>query len=112
MDPITGIAYCPTSHAKLVARPVSPPSAISASYEFLGVPVAMSYNPMESAKQVLVQRYVQEFRGMTEMGERLVRRLVDSDLEGERGRFEGLVWTGAANEELVAFAEWLMKGGE
>jgi hypothetical protein len=112
MDPTTGMANYPTSQVISIARPISSPAAISTSYEFLGVPVVTSYNPVERAKEVIIQRYAQEFRGMTSMGEALIRKLVDVGLEREGRRFEGLVWTGAPNEELVGFAEWLMRDGD
>lgn len=64
--------------------------------------------PMQKAKEIVVQRYAQEFRGMTSMGERLIRSLVELDLEGRTGEFERLVLGGAEDEELVAFAERMM----
>lgn len=68
-------------------------------------------NPIQRAKEVVVQRYAQEFRGMTAVGSGLIRRMVDTNLESERAWFENLVWRGAGDEELVAFAGRLMGGG-
>jgi hypothetical protein len=110
VDSTTGLAYLPTTQPK--PRPISPPAAISTSYEFLGVPVVTSSNTMDRAKEAIVRRYGEEFRGMTNMGEGLIRRLVDLDLEREKGIFEGLVWRGAGHDEFVGFAEWLIRGGE
>ena len=59
-----------------------------------------------------MQRYEQEFRGITDMGKEMIGRLVELDLEREMRRFEGLVWRGAGDEELKGFAEWLMRGEE
>ena len=110
MDSTTGLAYLPT--AQPIPRPFSPPAAISTSYEILGVPVVTSSNMMDREKEAIVKRYREEFRGMTNMGERLIRRLVDLDLEREKKTFEGLVWRGAGHDEFVGFAEWLISGGE
>jgi hypothetical protein len=110
VDSTTGLAYLPTTQPK--PRPISPPAAISTSYEFLGVPVVTSSNTMDRAKEAIVRRYGEEFRGMTNMGEGLIRRLVDLDLEREKRIFEGLVWRGAGHDEFVGFAEWLIRGGE
>ena len=63
---------------------------------------------MQKAKEVIVQRYVQEFHGMTSVGEKLIRKLVELDLEGSMGEFERLVWGEAQKEELIAFAESMM----
>jgi hypothetical protein len=106
MDPTTRMAYYSTSQTIPIARSISSPAAISASYEFLGIPVVTSYNPMEKAEEVIVQRDTQEFRGTTSMGEGLIRRLVDVDLEREGRRFEGLVWTRAPNED-----RWALRSG-
>lgn len=111
MDPETGVACLPSAQAAPVVRPISPPATSSTSYEFLGVPVITSYNPQGKAKEMIAQRYAQEFRGMSSMGEALIRKMVDIDLGRERRRFEGLVWRRARDEELVEFAEWLMRGG-
>ena len=110
MDSTTGLAYLPT--ALPIPRPFSPPAAISTSYEILGVPVVTSSNMMDREKEAIVKRYREEFRGMTNMGERFIRRLVDLDLEREKKTFEGLVWRGAGHDEFVGFAEWLISGGE
>lgn len=111
MDTDTGMAYYPTAQALPISKPLSPPS-ISASYDIQGVPVITSNNPADHAREVIKQRYTQEFQGMTQVGEELIRRIVDLDVERERRRFERLVWSGAADAELVGFAEWLMRGEE
>ena len=85
---------------------------MSPSYDFLGVPVVTSYNPMERGKEMIVQRYSKEFRGMSSIGEGMIRRLVDMDLEREERGLEPLVWRNASHEELAGFAERLMNGVE
>ena len=111
MDTDTGMAYYPTAQAHPISRPLSPPS-VFASYDIMGVPVITSNNPADRAKDVIKQRYVQEFQAMTQVGERLLLRLVELDIERERRRFERFVWSDAGNEELMGFAEWLMRGEE
>ena len=110
MDASTGMSYYPDAHTSPVARPISPPAATSPSYEFLGVPVMKSYNPLAGAKEVIIQRYSQEFQGMSSIGESMIRRLVDMDLEREGRSFEAIVWRNAPQEELAGFAERLMMG--
>jgi len=109
MDTDTGMAYYPTAEAHPISRPLSPPS-VSASFELLGVPVVRSNNLADRAREVIMQRYEQEFRGITDMGKEMIGRLVELDLEREMRRFEGLVWRGAGDEELKGFADWLMRG--
>jgi len=112
MDADTGMAYYPDAQTSPVVRPISPPAATSPSYEFLGVPVMTSYNPLARAKEVIVQRYSQEFQGMSSIGEGMIRRMVDIDLEREGRSLEAMVWRNAPQEELAGFAETLMKGSE
>ena len=71
-----------------------------------------SYNPLARAKEVIVQRYSQEFQGMSSIGEDMIRRLVDMDLEREGRSLEAMVWRNASQAELAGFAERLMKGSE
>jgi hypothetical protein len=71
-----------------------------------------SYNPLARAKEVIVQRYSQEFQGMSSIGEGMIRRLVDIDLEREGRSLEAMVWRNAPQEELTGFAETLMKSSE
>jgi hypothetical protein len=47
---------------------------------------------------------------MASLGQVLIRRLVDTDLEGNGGWFKGMAWRVAGNEELVEFAERFMGG--
>ncbi|PMD18143.1 hypothetical protein NA56DRAFT_707187 [Hyaloscypha hepaticicola] len=112
MDADKGIPYYPDAQTSPLARPISPPAALSPSYEFLGVPIVTSYNPMERAKEVIVQRYSQEFQGMSSIGEGMIMRLVDMDLEREGRGLEALVWRNASHEELARFSERLMRGLE
>ena len=69
-----------------------------------------SYNPLARAKEVIVQRFNQEFQGMSSIGEDMIRRLVDMDLEREGRGLEALVWRNASHEELARFSERLMGG--
>ena len=71
-----------------------------------------SYNPLARAKEVIVQRYNQELQGMSSIGEDMIRRLVDMDLEREGRSLEAMVWRNASQAELAGFAETLMKGSE
>lgn len=107
VDPSTGTTFSPATEY----LPSKAPVIESLSYDFHGVPVMIHSNPMHRAKEIIVQRYAQEFRGMTGIGEGLIRRLVDADLESERAWFEKLVQRGGGNEELVAFAERMMSAG-
>jgi hypothetical protein len=46
------------------------------------------------------------------IGEGMIRRLVDVDLEREGRSLEAMVWRNASYEELAGFAERLMRGLE
>ena len=69
-----------------------------------------SYNPLARAKEVIVQRYSQEFQGMSSIGEGMIRRLVDMDLEREGRSLEAMVWRNASEAELAGFAESVDEG--
>ncbi len=112
MDADTGIAYYPDAQNPPVARPISPPAATSLSYEFLGLPVVTSYNTLERVKELIFQRYSQEFQEISSIGEGTIRRLVDTDLEIEGRSLEALMWRNASEQELAAFAEKLVRATE
>jgi hypothetical protein len=57
-----------------------------------------------------VQRYEQVLRNMMSVGEGLISRLADADLECDRTRYVEMAWRGAGDEELVGFAERMSRG--
>lgn len=109
LDTNTGIAYLPLGPQSL-PTPVPPPGAIYKHYDFWGVPILSDFNPLQKARDVIVQRYAQEFRGISNLGVGMIRRLVDLDLEREQNLFMTLVWRNVGDDDLVIFAEKLMKG--
>lgn len=86
--------------------PIQPEGIELNQYDFMGVPVSTQSAPMNRVKEVLVRRYMREFqRPITRAGERLVRRMVDMDIDKDRQWLEAVVWRGANEEELLLYAE-------
>lgn len=64
------------------------------------------------AIEVIVYRYLLEFKDASTLGNMIIRRIVEENIEQDKERFEALVKGGMKDEQWLAYAEEMMLGGK